>query len=229
MEALMSTMCLETRASADAIGQASTSAGPDEKLMAQIATGEQAALRTLFTRHYSRVYRFVSRFVKDRDAVEEVVNDTFLIAWQQAPRFEGRSRVATWLLGIARYRALGAVKARQAHPESMERHEATLVDPSERVDARMQREDSSDYLKRGLAMLPREQALLIELHYFSGKSLKEAAALTGVPLNTIKTRMFLARKKLATMLVNEDSDSAAADSMPGERRRGPRLNAQLVC
>ena len=197
--------------------------------MAQIATGEQAALRTLFTRHYSRVYRFVSRFVKDRDAVEEVVNDTFLIAWQQAPRFEGRSRVATWLLGIARYRALGAVKARQAHPESMEQHEATLVDPSERVDARMQREDSSDYLKRCLAMLPREQALLIELHYFSDKSLKESAALTGVPLNTIKTRMFLARKKLATMLVNEDSDSAGADSMPGERRRGPQLNAQPVC
>jgi len=229
MEALMSTMCLETRAGAHAIGQASTAAGPDEKLMAQIATGEQAALRTLFTRHYSRVYRFVSRFVKDRDAVEEVVNDTFLIAWQQAPRFEGRSRVATWLLGIARYRALGAVKARQAHPESMEQHEATLVDPSERVDARMQREDSSHYLKRCLAMLPREQALLIELHYFSDKSLKEAAALTGVPLNTIKTRMFLARKKLATMLVNEDSGSAAADSMPAERRRGSRLNAQLVC
>ena len=225
----MSTMCGGTRAGADAIGQASTSAGPDEKLMAQIATGEQAALRTLFTRHYSRVYRFVSRFVKDRDAVEEVVNDTFLIAWQQAPRFEGRSRVATWLLGIARYRALGAVKARQAHPESMEQHEATLVDPSERVDARMQREDSSHYLKRCLAMLPREQALLIELHYFSDKSLKEAAALTGVPLNTIKTRMFLARKKLATMLVNEDSGSAAADSMPAERRRGSRLNAQLVC
>ncbi len=197
--------------------------------MVQIATGEQVALRTLFTRHYSRVYRFVSRFVKDRDAVEEVVNDTFLIAWQQAPRFEGRSRVATWLLGIARYRALGAVKARQAHPESVdEQHEATLVDPSERVDARMQREDSSDYLKRCLAMLPREQALLIELHYFSDKSLKEAAALTGV-LNTIKTRMFLARKKLATMLVNEDSGSAAADSMPAERRRGSRLNAQLVC
>ena len=225
----MSTVCLETCAGADAIGQASTSAGPDEKLMAQIATGEQAALRTLFTRHYSRVYRFVSRFVKDRDAVEEVVNDTFLIAWQQAPRFEGRSRVATWLLGIARYRALGAVKARQAHPESMEQHEATLVDPSERVDARMQREDSSDYLKRCLAMLPREQALLIELHYFSDKSLKEAAVLTGVPLNTVKTRMFLARKKLATMLVSEDSGSATADSVPGERRRGPRLNAQLVC
>ena len=225
----MSTVYLETRTGPDAIGQASTSAGPDEELIAQIATGEQAALRTLFTRHYSRVYRFVSRFVKDRDAVEEVVNDTFLIAWQQAPRFEGRSRVATWLLGIARYRALGAVKARQAHPESMEQHEATLVDPSERVDARMQREDSSDYLKRCLAMLPREQALLIELHYFSDKSLKEAAALTGVPLNTVKTRMFLARKKLATMLVSEDSGSATADSVPGERRRGPRLNAQLVC
>jgi RNA polymerase sigma-70 factor (ECF subfamily) len=230
MEALMSTMCLETRAGADAIGQASTSATPDERLMAQIAAGEQAALRALFTRHYSCVSRFVLRFVKDRDVVEEVVNDTFLIAWQQAPRFEGRSQVATWLLGIARHRALGAVRARQAHPESVdEQREATLVDPSERVDTRMQREDSSHYLKRCLAMLPRKQALLIELHYFRGKSLKEAAALTGAPLNTIKSRMFLARKKLATMLVNEDSDTAAAGSMSGERRSGPRLNVQAVC
>jgi RNA polymerase sigma-70 factor (ECF subfamily) len=205
----MSTMCLDTRAGADAIGQA-TFAASDENLMAQIARGKQPALRALFTRHYSRVYRFVSRFEKDRDAVEEAVNDTFLIAWQQAPQFGGRSQVVTWLLGIARYRALGAVRARQrqAHPESLdEQHEATLVDPSESVDVRMQREDSSQHLEHCLAMLPHEQALVIELHYFRDKSLKEAAALIGVPLNTIKTRMFLARKKLAKILVNEDSEA----------------------
>lgn len=207
----MSTMCLDTRAGADAFGRVSTSAAPDEKLVVRIARGEQAALRDLFARHYSRVYRFVCRFLKDREAIEEVVNDTFLIAWQEAPRFEGRSQVATWLLGIARHRALGAVRARRAPPESLdEQDETTLVDPNERVDARMQREDSNHYLRRCVAMLPCEQALVIELHYFRDKSLKEAAALTGVPLNTVKTRMFLARKKLATMLVNEDNASIAA-------------------
>lgn len=225
----MSTMCLEANTGANAVMHSARPVPTDENLIALIAKGEQGALRALFARHHTRVLRFVLRFVKDRDAAEDVVNDTFMIAWKQAPRFEGRSRVATWLLGIARYRALASTKGRRAVSESLdERHEATLVDPGERVDMRMQREDSSRYLKRCLAALPREQAILIELHYFHDKSLKEASALTGVPLNTIKTRMFLARKKLAVMLANEDRVAAATDLVVEDRRPTGRLEAQLA-
>jgi RNA polymerase sigma-70 factor (ECF subfamily) len=186
----------------------------DETLIASVARGDQTALRVLFSRHYSRIFRFALRFVKDHEDAKSVVNDTFLIAWQQASQFEGRSQVATWLLSIARYRALGVVKTRRSGCEPLEDHIAQLVDSAERVDDRMQREDSSRYLRRCLDALPREQAQLIELHYFRGVSLKDAVTLTGVPINTIKTRMFLARRKLARMMANEDNLSMAPALVP---------------
>jgi RNA polymerase sigma-70 factor (ECF subfamily) len=194
----------------------------DEALIERIASGDQNAMRTLVGRHYTRVYRFVMRFVKDSDAARDVVNDTFLAVWQQADRFEGRSQAATWFLGIARYRALTQYKLRPAPTESLdEQNEATLVDPGERPDAGIQREDSRRYMKRCLAALPREQALLIELHYYREKSLEEAASIVGIPVNTVKTRLFLARKKLAAMVAAEDRGLAATAA---RRPYRPRLH-----
>jgi len=185
-------------------------AATDHALLAMMAKGDQAALRTLFTRHYSRIHRFALRFVKNQDDAETVVNDTFLIAWQQAHQFEGRSQVATWLLCIARFRALGTLKPQRPRYEDIENYSESLVDPQERVDERMRREDSNRYLRHCLSSLPREQAQLIELHYFNGVSLKDAVTVTGVPINTIKTRMFLARRKLARLMAEEEDQVAPA-------------------
>jgi RNA polymerase sigma-70 factor (ECF subfamily) len=182
----------------------------DQTLIEMIAKCDQGALRALFTRHYSRIHRFALRFVKNQDDAETVVNDTFLIAWQQAHQFEGRSQVATWLLGIARFRALGTLKPQRPRFEDVENYSESLVDPEERVDERMRREDSNRYLRQCLSSLPREQAQLIELHYFGGVSLKDAVAVTGVPINTIKTRMFLARRKLARLMSEEEDQIAPA-------------------
>jgi RNA polymerase sigma-70 factor (ECF subfamily) len=202
-----------------AVTAQAASATSDETLVTLIAKGDQHALRTMFSRHYTRVYRFALRFVKDREAAEEVANDAFLVVWQQAPRFEGRSLFLTWLLGIARYKALAKAKQRQVLSEALdEQLEATLIDPVERTDARMQREDSSRYLERCVASLPPNQAKLIELHYFLGVSVEEAAAITGVPVNTAKTRMFLARKKLAVMLAAQDEPARPVSREVADRR-----------
>jgi RNA polymerase sigma-70 factor (ECF subfamily) len=199
------------------------SAPTDETLVALIAKGDQHALRTLFSRHYTRVYRFALRFVKDREAAEEVVNDAFLVVWQQAPRFEGRSLFLTWLLGIARYKALAKTKHRQVLSEALdEQLEATLIDPVERIDARMQREDSCRHLEQCVAALPPNQAKLIELHYFLGISVEEAASITGIPVNTAKTRMFLARKKLAVMLAAQDEQTPPVRLVVADRRSRAR-------
>jgi RNA polymerase sigma-70 factor (ECF subfamily) len=224
----MSNNCSQTDASEIASCRRTGPALTDEILIALMARGEQRALQTLFKRHYSCVYRFALRFVKDHVAAQDVVNDTFLIAWRQASGFEGRSRVATWLLGIARYRALGASKVRPISCEHLDqRHEETLIDPAERADARIQREERNRDLKQCLARLPRDQAVLIELHYFRELSLKEAATVTGLPLNTVKTRMFLARKKLARMLIA--ADAHAADRRRGEDWIRPKIKAQPAC
>ena len=167
--------------------------------------------------------------MKDRESAEEVVNDSFLVVWQQAPRFEGRSQFLTWLLGITRYKALAKSKRRQVLSKALdEQIEATLIDPVERPDARMQREDSSRYLEKCVAALPPNQAELIELHYFLGRSVEEAAAITGVPLNTAKTRMFLARKKLAVMLAAQDEPTPLVRLEAADHRSKAWVQVEFV-
>jgi RNA polymerase sigma-70 factor (ECF subfamily) len=196
---------------------AQSAASSDEVLIEQIAKGDQAALRALMGRHQARVSRFILRFVDDRNLVEDLVCDTFFAAWQQAPHFERRSTVATWLLAIARYKALSARERRTIPTEPLDDvAAATLVDSSPRPDTLIEREDQARLLRRCLAALPAEQAVLIDLVYYRDKSVKEAALLTGIPENTVKSRMFLARKKLAAMLTAADAESETVTLVPTE-------------
>jgi RNA polymerase sigma-70 factor (ECF subfamily) len=124
-------------------------------------------------------------------------------AWLRAPYFENRSSVATWLLSIARYKALSARERRCILTEPLDdAMSATLVDPSLWADAVIEHKDTARYLQRCLSTLPEEQALLIELVYYRDKSVKKAAVIAGIPENTVKSRMFQARKKLAVLLAN---------------------------
>ena len=120
-------------------------------------------------------------------------------------------------MAIARYKALSARERRTLPTEPLdEMAAATLVDSAPRPDAMIEREDTARVLRRCLAALPAEQAVLIDLVYYRDKSVKEAALLTGVPENTVKSRMFLARKKLAAMLEAADAESEAATLVPNE-------------
>jgi RNA polymerase sigma-70 factor (ECF subfamily) len=162
---------------------------------------KRAALLVLRERHHGRVSCFILRFVRDRSLIEDLTGDTFFAVWQRAPYFEHRSSVATWLLAIARFKALSARGRRRVLTEPLdEAIAATLVDPSLQADAIVEHRDSARYLRQCLATLPEEQALLIDLVYYRDHSVKEAAVLTDVSENTVKSRMFLARRKLAVLL-----------------------------
>jgi RNA polymerase sigma factor (sigma-70 family) len=82
----------------------------DEALIRRIAGGDRLAMQALFARHQMRVYRYVMRLVRDEHMAEDVVSDVFLGVWRTAGRFEARSMVSTWLLAIARYKALSGVR-----------------------------------------------------------------------------------------------------------------------
>ena len=84
----------------------------DEALIGRIAAGDKLAMQVLFARHHVRVYRFVLRLVGDPSRAEDLISDVFLDVWRQADRFEARSQVSTWLLAIARYKALSALRKR---------------------------------------------------------------------------------------------------------------------
>ncbi len=149
----------------------------DEALIKQIARKNEAALQILRRRYQGRVSRFILRFVRDRSLVEDLVGDTFFGAWQRAPYFENRSSVATWLLSIARYKALSARERRGILTEPLDdAMSATLVDPSLWADAVIEHKDTAQYLQRCLSTLPEEQALLIELVYYRAPATCDSAA-----------------------------------------------------
>ena len=181
----------------------------DQDLVARMADGDQSALRELMRRNRGRLQRFVTRLLNDRDQIDDVVNDTFMAAWRQAAKFERRASVATWLLAIAKNRALTMRQEDRRREEALDDdYAATLVDHRDTADMVLEQQDGAKVLRRLTANLPAHQAQLINLVYYQGKSVREAAAIVGIPDNTVKTRMFLARRRLASLLAAEGINRA---------------------
>jgi len=181
----------------------------DDTLIKQIAEGNKLAMRALFARHQLRVYRFALRIVRDSALAEDVVSEVFIDAWQHAGRYEGRSTVSTWLLGITRHKALTAANRRST--ESIDSDAAmNVADPGNTPEAELGQRDTRAVIRRCLANLSPEHAEMIDLVYYQEKSIKEIVEILGIPENTVKTRMFYARKRLAALVAAEGIDRAAA-------------------
>src|SRR5690348_3470146 len=181
----------------------------DDTLIKQVADGNKLAMRALFARHQLRVYRFALRIVRDSALAEDVVSEVFIDAWQHAGRYEGRSTVSTWLLGITRHKALTAANRRST--ESIDSDAAmNVADPGNTPEAELGQRDTRAVIRRCLANLSPEHAEMIDLVYYQEKSIKEIVEILGIPENTVKTRMFYARKRLAALVAAEGIDRAAA-------------------
>jgi RNA polymerase sigma-70 factor (ECF subfamily) len=170
----------------------------DELLIGRIAGGDRLAMQVLFARHHVRVYRFVLRLTRDEAAAEDVISEVFLDVWRQASRFEGRSAVSTWLIAIARFKALSALRKRREDPLDDEVAEA-IEEPSDNPERAIEKQDKGEKLRQCLAALSAEHREIIDLVYYHEKSVEEVALIVGIPENTVKTRMFYARKKLGEL------------------------------
>ena len=167
----------------------------DSQLVAAVAAGERRALEQLYLGYHRRLARFLSRFTQRYENIEEIINDTFMVVWQSAKDFRRASAVSTWIFGIAYRTALKSVRRQKNHmlAQSLDQCPEQWEDPS--AAAEMQ-----DWLARGVACLPLEQRLTLELAYHLGHSLEEIALITGAPVGTVKARMYHAREKLRTYL-----------------------------
>ena len=174
-------------------------AASDESLIRRIAAGDQLAMRTLFARHRIPLYRWLLRIVRDETTAEDLLSDVFLDVWRQAASFQGRASVSTWLLAIARYKALSARRVR-VDAQLDERIASTVADPADDPEAALQEKNRSKMLRDSLASLSPEHGEVIDLVYYHGKSVKEVADIIGVGEATVKTRMFYARRKLASLV-----------------------------
>ena len=168
----------------------------DEMLVTRIAAGDKLAMQALFARHSGSVYRWLLRFVGNETVAEDLLSDVFFDVWQQAGRFEGRAAVATWLLSIARFKALSA-RRRRTHAELDETIEATVADSADNPEIALQKKSRSELVRTALMKLSPDHREIINLVYYHEKSIEDCALILGIPAATVKTRMFYARKKLA--------------------------------
>jgi len=171
----------------------------DDALIERIAASDRTAMNVLYTRHSVRVYRFILRFVDNEAVAEELVNAVFLDVWRNAGKFAGRSQVSTWLLAVARYRALGTLRRRST--ESLDNDAVVLIeDPTDNAEAIVDKKKTSSILRNCLVQLSPLHREIIDLVYYHGKTIGDAAAIIGIKQSTVKTRMFYARRRLAELL-----------------------------
>ena len=171
----------------------------DEILVERIAAGDKLAMQVLFARHRTNVYRWLLRFVGNETIAEDLLSDVFFDVWQQAGRFEGRSAVSTWLLSIARFKALSARRRRTDAPLD-ETIETTMADSADDPETALQKKSRNELLRQAVMKLSPDHREIIDLVYYHEKSVDDCAIILGIPAATVKTRMFYARKKLADLV-----------------------------
>ena len=181
----------------------------DDLLLESIADGNRTAMHILYCRHNVRVYRFILRIVRDATTAEDLVSQVFLDVWRTAGQFQGRSQVSTWLLSIARFKALTAMRQRRF--EDIDQEDVRQIpDDSDTPESSLDRNDTSAILRACVAKLSPAHREIINLVYYHEKSVEEVGQIIGIPQSTVKTRMFYARKQLADLLKGAGVDRFAA-------------------
>jgi RNA polymerase sigma-70 factor (ECF subfamily) len=174
----------------------------ERALLGAIASGDRAALTRLYTDYHPRLFKFVYRLTRSHAVTDELINDIMLAIWRGAGSFRGDSKPSTWILGIAYRQAL-----KRLSRKTVSIAEGLEVDLLPHADTgSFERED---WVRRGLDVLPPAQRFAVELVFYLGLSYEEVAAVTDCPVNTVKTRMFHARRKLRQQL---EASASAADS-----------------
>ncbi len=180
---------------------AATETLSDDVLIRRIANGDQLAMRTLFSRHRLAIYRWLLRLVHDETLADDLLSDVFLDVWRKATSFERRSSVSTWLLAIARHKALSA-RRRRTDVELNAELASTVADPADNPELVLQKKNREELLRHSLARLSPEHGEVIDLTYYHGKSIKEVAEIIGINEATVKSRTFYARKRLAQLVAS---------------------------
>jgi RNA polymerase sigma factor (sigma-70 family) len=182
-------------------------ADPDEvSLVSQVARGDEIAFETLFRRYHPRLRRLVEQMTRRPHLVDEILNDTMLVVWRKAHTFNLRSKVSTWIIGIALRRGLKALHNRD---------EATGLDPDATAipaecgpEEQLQRKQLHKRLNGAIGALPAQQRAVIELTFYEGYTYREIATIIDCPVDTVKTRMFHARRRLKELLAERREEAA---------------------
>jgi len=167
----------------------------DRALLSRVIAHDRDAFRELYITYHRRLSRFLMRLTRQHEVIEEVINDTLWIVWKQAATFRNESQVSTWIMGIAYRRTLKTLRQSGGKRTMVDIDDTLLLAPDHYATDEM-----NEWILNGLSQLPLEQRLVLEFAYDMGHSCEEIAAIMDCPVNTVKTRLFHARRKLREIL-----------------------------
>ena len=174
------------------------------RLVGRIAAGDMHSFETLYRLYHPRLTRFLERMIRRPGIIEEVLNDTMLVVWHRADRYNGSSKVSTWVFAIAYRKAL---KALQRFDEPMDDGPALAgIDGAVGPEQQAGLCELRDVLARALDGLSAEHRAVVDLTYFHGMGYREIAQIVACPVDTVKTRMFHARRRLRALLASDLKD-----------------------
>lgn len=171
------------------------------RLIRMVAAGDRPAFNTMYRAYFPRLQRFLDRMTRSITTIEEVINDTMLVVWRKAGTFDASCKVSTWVFAIAYRTALKALKYLDEPLDFDETHyhSEDAVEP----DMQFSLKQLQHHVAHAMRSLPFEQRIVVSLTYYHGADYSEIAEIMACPLNTVKTRMFLARKRLKGLLADQ--------------------------
>jgi RNA polymerase sigma-70 factor (ECF subfamily) len=163
------------------------------ELLSRVRRGDRAAFSELYKQYHPRLYGYLRRMLANPATVEEVLDDVMFVVWTDARKYRGTAAVSSWIFGIAYRKALTAIRADRRYQSRLDR----------RVDADSvagEQANHGEWIQAGLLQLSPDHRQVVELTYYGGFSYQEIADIAGCPVNTVKTRMFHARRRLKVLL-----------------------------
>ncbi|RZI41733.1 sigma-70 family RNA polymerase sigma factor [Herbaspirillum sp. HC18] len=179
-------------------GMPSPTDSDDARLISHVAAGDMHAFELLYRAYFPKLTRFLDRLTRRPQLLEEIVNDTMLVVWQKANTFDLSCKPSTWIFAIAYRKAL---KALQLLDDPVECDFDVYPDEAEHEpDNEAQHHELHELLAQAVDTLTVNQRAVVCLTYFHGLGYKEISDIMDCPVNTVKTRMFYARRQLETVL-----------------------------
>ena len=181
-------------------------------LLQRVACKDRHAFEVLYRNYYRRLTRFLERVTRKPQLTDEILDDTMLVVWRKADTFHGGSQVSTWIFAIAYNKAMKALK--RERPRAEARPDVDGLAAGTDPETQLLQSESRLMLMRLLAEISPDQRAVIELTYYHGYAYKDIATILGCPVDTVKTRMFHARRKLRAILVAREEESGSHALVP---------------
>ncbi len=174
----------------------------DQKLIEAIQNGDTKAYTQLVNRYKDLVYTLAIRMLKHREEAEEVAQDTFIKVFKSLQKFKGDSKFSTWIYKVTYNTCLDRIKKNKKHYNDVAIDEFTFnkLDSIDNALDNMINEEKSVLIKKCINKLPEDSSALLTLFYFEELSLEEISKIINIEANTVKVKLFRARKKLAVIL-----------------------------